>query len=126
MLARLIVFLMNHLSVKGRTIVVNAVINRAGLPIRSIITTDGSHRILIQGKPVSVEQAASLRAGAIALRSNPTLKVIRDQVRFLAIDRGFLQTDEPIQQLSYKMALWYAQEETQLIDMLAGAQDSTL
>jgi hypothetical protein len=61
-----------------------------------------------------------LNESAIALKDNQALRLIRDQVRFMAVDKGYLQSKDPEAQLFYKAALWYAQEEQALIDSLAG------
>lgn len=127
MIARIVAFLLRkNLSLADRTILVNAVIHRLGIPTRAIITVDDHRRIVVNGSPLSIEQTQSLQKNAYALSKNQALKLIRDQVRFRAVDLGFLQSKDPEAQLFYKAALWYAQEETELIESLAGTQDPTL
>lgn len=119
--------LRKNLSVSERTALVNVLIHNLGLPpVKGIITTDENQRILVQGSALSVEQTIQIRESAVALKNNHALKLIRDQVRFMAVDKGFLQSDNPESQLFYKAALWYAQEESNLIEGLAGYQDSPL
>jgi hypothetical protein len=117
MIARIVAWLIGkNLSVSVRTILVNAVIHSLEMPpTRAIISKDESRRILVQGKPLSEEQAALFLEGAYALTTNPAQKLIRDQVRFMAVDRGFLQSSNPETQLFYKAALWYAQTEQELV-----------
>jgi hypothetical protein len=128
MLARIIAFLLKRdLSVKTRTILLNAVIHSFGFPIKAIISTDENRRILVQGKLLTVDETVQLQESAYALARNPALRLIRDQVRFKAIELGYLQNvdADPYRELFYKAALWYAQEEKELIDGLAGSPDST-
>lgn len=125
MLVKILTFLLRkNLSLKDRDALVNALINRLNVPTRAIITTDENRRILVQGNPLSIEQTIALREAAYALTTNHALKIIRDQVRFQAVDRGFLQSSDPETQLFYKAALLYAQEETELINSIAAIQDS--
>lgn len=124
MIARLVSFLLSHakLSQKGRLMLVNSVIHRLGMPTRSILAVDENRRIVVNGQPLSLEQSESIQQGATALLRNPALKLIRDQIRFSAIDRGYLQNtnSDRYQDLFYKAALLYAQEEQELTRQLAG------
>ena len=63
----------------------------------------------------------------VALTTNTTLQLVRDQVRFTCVENGFMKNEksDPYQSLFYKAALWYAQEEKTLIEALAGSPDST-
>lgn len=111
------------LSDKDQLALVNSVINRVGIPLRSILAVDGNRRILVNGSPLSIEQSQSIQEGAYALLRNPARKLIRDQVRFQAIDKGYLQSADPKVQLFYKAALLFAQEEEELTRQLAGNPD---
>jgi hypothetical protein len=130
MLANIVAWCLNRswLSIKDKNVLVTAVINTLDIPTRSILTTDENRRILVQGVPLSIEQTQQLQESAFALTNNQALHLIRDQVRFTAVQNGFLTNvdADPIRELFYKAALWYAQEEKVLIASLAGSQDSTL
>lgn len=122
MIAGLISFLLRkNLSIKSKTALVNAVIDRLGVPLHAIISTDDNRRILIQGKQLSIEQTELLFSSAVALKDNYARKLVRDHVRFMAVDLGYLQSKDPEVQLFYKAALWFAQEEDRLIDSLTGS-----
>lgn len=110
------------LSEKEQTHVVNTLLRRIDIPTRAILAVDGSRRVLVNGRPLSIEQSQSIQEGAHALLRNPTLKLVRDQVRFQAVDKGFLQSDNPSTQLFYKAALLYAQEEQRLVESLIGSE----
>lgn len=127
MLGKFVAWLLSlPLSVRDRTAIVNAVIHRFDVPSRAIISVDENRRILVQGEPLSLEQSVALQEASVSLRNNSALKLIRNQVRFQAVDNGFLQSPDPETQLFYKAALWASQEEDKLIDYLAGPQHPTL
>lgn len=87
--------------------------------MRAAITTDAANRILVHGKPVSAEQLMTLRETAASTLRSPARNLIHEQVRFMAIDRGFFQSDDPKAQVFYKAALWYAEQENDLLTQLA-------
>lgn len=107
-------------SVQDRTALTNTLLKSVGaLPLRAVITAD-KQRVLIHGKPVSADYLISLRTSAETALSSTARNLIHDQVRFIAIDQGFLQSADPTTQLFYKAALWFSQEETDLLKQLAG------
>lgn len=95
------------------------------VPLHAIITVDENQRILIQGKLATVEQLIALQESATSVLNSQARNLIREQVRFAAIDQGFLKSDDPKTQLFYKAALWFAQEETELLQRMAGIPDPT-
>ncbi len=128
MIAKLAAWLLRRktFSEKDRIILTNAVIHSLdALPLRAIITVDEGRRILVQGKPLAAEQVLALQESAAAALANPAASLIDEQVRFAAIDRGFLQSDDPKTQLFYKAALWFAQERKNLLTQLSGPSDPT-
>jgi hypothetical protein len=126
MIAKLITAILKFLPAKSRASLVTAVINSWNFPTKAIITTDEHRKVLVQGRPLTVEESVRLHESASALQRNPALRLIHDQVRFLAIDNGYLKNvhADPYQELFYKAALWAIQEEKNLIDGLSGQQDS--
>lgn len=130
MIARLVAWLLSkNLSVQDREILMRKVMHSLDIvPLRAMITTDENRRVLVQGKPLSIEQGIILRESASALLKNQAQKLIREQVRFSAIDQGFLQNEkaDPYRELFYKSALWYAQAEKELVEAIAGSQDHSL
>jgi len=128
MLARLLTWIIRIVpfSDKSRLELVNGLINRAGgVPIHSIITVDENRRILVQGKALSVEDILRMRESARTLLDSPLRKLIQQQVRFSAIDEGYLKSQDPTKTaLFYKAAIWFSQQEDELLRGLA--QDPTL
>lgn len=126
MIAQLAVWLLGRksFSEKDRIILTNALLRGAGaFPLRAVIGVDANQRMTINGKPVSLDDMATLRDTADTALRSPARKLVHEQVRFMAIDKGFLQTEDPKVQLFYKAALWFAQEETELLKQMAGNPD---
>lgn len=118
----LVEFIIKHypFSLRARTALTNTLIGSIAIPIRAAITVRGG-RIFINGKQAEPEMLLSLHEAADAVLKNQARKLIHEQVRFMALDKGFLGTDDPTQQLFYKAALWYSQEENNLLEQLAGS-----
>lgn len=90
-------------------------------PMRGIISQDASRRLTVSGRVLSPEQILGLRESAQNALDSQALKVVRDQVRFKAIDEGYLSAADPTKTSTfYKAALWYAQEERAILEGLAG------
>ncbi len=130
MIAKVLVWCLKHFrfSEKESVTLTNALIHSVqAVPLHAIITVDENRRILVQGEPLDIEQTISLGQSAVALQQSTLLRLIREQVRFTAIDNGFLRNEkaDQYQESFYKAALWYAQQEKELIDALAGPSDPT-
>lgn len=128
MIIRLIVWALNRkdLSEQDRlTLLTEVMHSLKAVPLRAIITVDEDNRIFIQGKPASVEQLMSLQESAASALNSTARNLIREQVRFAAVDKGFLKSDNLKTQLFYKAALWYAQEEDELLRQMAATTDPT-
>lgn len=121
MLANLLAWVyLRKWSNKDRATLTNALMKGIdAFPIRSIVVIDGPQNISVQGKQLDGVQVASLRESASAALNNRAISLIRDQVRWKAIEEGFLKSDNPEHQLFYKAALWYAQEEKNLLYQIA-------
>lgn len=128
MIAAIVVWALKHLSLseKDRLVLLTGVMHSINtVPLHAIITVDENRHILVQGKPLNVDQLLTLQESAVSVLNSQARNLIHEQVRFAAIDQGFLKSDDPKTQLFYKAALWFAQEETTLLKQLAGASDPT-
>ncbi len=122
MTVRLVAWLLEHtsLSEQDRLSLLSKVMHSLdAVPLHAIITVDENRRIFIKGKPVNAEQLVTLQESAASAVNSQARNLIREQVRFAAIDQGFLKSDDPKTQLFYKAALWYAQEEDSLLRQMA-------
>lgn len=126
MIVRLIAWLLKRdLSEKDMLVLSNAVMHRLGaLPIRGSMYVDDNLRIIVNGKPLDSEQTLLLRNSARIVLDSMAYKLVRDQVKFSAVEHGFHKAESPLQQLWARAALWHDQEQEQLLKALS--QDSSL
>jgi hypothetical protein len=94
--------------------------NIQALPIKDIISYDLQGTILVNGKPLTLEQAIALKESAVALADNSAYKLIKDQVAWEAIKMGIHRSVSTDQLILAKASLWVAQEEAKLINSLSG------
>lgn len=121
MLTRLLsFFLQRNWSLKDKQVLMSALLKGMdAVPLRSLIVQDQVGRISIQGKLLDGESTGKLRESASNALNNHALQVVRDQVRWKAIDEGFLRTGDPEHAIFFKAALWYAQEEKNMLMEIA-------
>lgn len=92
-------------------------------PLRGMISMDESRRMTVAGRVVAPDQLIALKESAQNALDSQALRVVRDQIRFKAIDQGYLSALDPTKTATfYKAALWYCQEERSLLESLAGQQ----
>lgn len=118
-----------NLSDKDRNKVITTLLESIDAPpLQALISVDENRRVLVNGKPLSVEQIQALRESASAVLNSTARNLIHEQVRYAAIDTGFLKngTGDLYSQLFYKAALWTAQEEDNLLRALASEDIHTL
>jgi len=96
------------------------------LPLRDIISVDETGSLLVNGRSVGIDEARLLREGARTLLNSPTRKVIRDQVAFQAITLGVHKVEKPEQMFFARAAIWWSQNEENLLKVLAGEQETAL
>lgn len=123
MIAKFLVWVLRRkvFSEKDGLLILDAALQRIGaFPLRGVLNMDANNRLMVRDKVVSLDDIAMLRDTADTALRSPARKLVHEQVRFMAIDKGFLQSDDPKTQLFYKAALWFAQEEDNLLKQLAG------
>jgi hypothetical protein len=103
---------------KGR--ILNAMLSTVqGVPIHAIISLDEEQKLLINGRPVDVEQAIALKASAGTVLNSPAWKLVRDQTLFLAVRMGVHDALNADQVLAAKMAIWFGHQQEELLRMFA-------
>lgn len=122
MLSKILVFLLRKdLPEKNRLLLMNVILTALdAVPLRAAISVDENRRIVIRGRVVPLESLMQLRDSAESVLNSQARNVIHEQVRFMAIEKGYLQTANPTEQLFYKAALWVMQEENELLKQMAG------
>jgi len=116
-------WLLKHKKLKGeeKTKVLNALLENIGaLPLTAVLFFDQDGTLKVNGKALEVEQAISIREGAVALMSNPTYILIKQQIAFLAVTEGIHKSLNSDMLLFSKAALWIQAREKELIELLQG------
>jgi len=111
-----------NLSLEDRALLFTAVLGKlALLPLRDIIISDpNTGFLLLNGKEVDLETGRLLREGARAVLNNFAFKTIHEQVRYAAILSGFIKSSSEGQSLTGKAAIWWGDQEIEILKMLAG------
>lgn len=109
------------LSGQAKMKVTNALLDNVGsLPLKNSIVFDEMGTIMLNGKPLEVDTAIAFRESALALQDSFARKIVREQVRFLAIQMGIYQGLSPDTILFAKAALWYGEQEDKLLSQITG------
>ncbi len=104
------------LPLEDRLVLTNILMDKIGvLPLEGSIVTS-PQGIQVNGKLLDGEQTANFKLSCIALVDNFARKVVRDQVRYLAIAEGIHKGLSPEQILFSKTALWNMQQEDKVIE----------
>lgn len=121
MLVRLVCWLLKYkkLTTHERGLLTNQVLNSIdALPTRAIITLNEG-KIFIQGVPLDTEKNYVLREAAESALHNPALKFVHDQVLYQAVSLGVHQA-QTVEQIQFsKAAIWYGQQELELLKTLS-------
>lgn len=95
------------------------------LPSRAIITVR-NEVIFINEVPLDNEKAYVVREAANSALKNAALKAVHDQVLYLAVSLGVHQAQTTEQIQFAKAAIWYGQQERELLNTLATLGTSEL
>lgn len=115
--ARLVIFLLENsrLSNESRQLLTASMIDRLGaLPMRARIVIDETGKCFVDGKALTLETAQRMRESSRSMRNNFARKFVRDQVKWMALQKGVYENMTPEQGLFAKAALWVMQEEDEL------------
>lgn len=121
MLSKLVIWLLksNTLSGDDKVKVTNALLKNIGaLPLRSTISFDNNQTLHINGKKLDMEHATIFVDSCRSLKESFARQVIREQVKFLAIEIGVHQALNSEQVMFSKAALWVIQEEDKIINSI--------
>ncbi len=94
--------------------------NLHALPFRDIIVVDDSGKLLVNNRQLDIEQTIQLQESARSALQSVALKVINDQVSFNAITLGVHKVERPEQMVFSRAAIWWGQQQLQLLKLLAG------
>ena len=122
MLARIVCWLLSrkNLSVEERSILIQNLIKSIGiLPTSDIIEFDKVGNIYVNKQKLEIEQAMALRDSASTLYNSYARKLIKEQLKFLAIKTGVYEGVNTEQILFSKAMLYLIQEEENIITKLS-------
>ncbi len=83
-----------------------------------IITQSAEGQIFVKGQPLDGNDKIALKLSLSAYEENYARKVIKYQLKWLAINQGIHQCTSDEQQVFAKAALWLINEEEKLISTL--------
>lgn len=104
---------------ENKSLVLNALLENIGtLPISRAIGYDNLGGLLIQGKKIDLEKLGYIRESLMAYRDNQARKLIREQLKMLAIEYG-VHNGLNVETILFSKAMLYnIQEEEKLLQEL--------
>lgn len=118
--------LKRDLSLEDRNaLIIHILDSLAALPLRDIIKFDTDGSLTVNDRPLTFEQARSLRESARAALNNQALKLVHDAVLFKAIALGVHTVEKTEQMVFGRAAIWWGQQQDRIIRLLA-QEDSEL
>src|SRR3990167_4504919 len=128
-MGKLAVYLMgwllkSRLSMENRIALTTLLLDKLNfIPAKDIIWMNETGRLEINGQEVTLEMAAKLREGARRDLLSNSLKIIREQVAFRAVAIGVHNGDTAEKIMWARVALWWQQQEKELLELLAGVDN---
>lgn len=116
--SRIVIWFLNtaRFSIEDRAVLTNHLLQKlAALPVRDIITLNDEGGLLINDRPLSVEEVVSLRESATQLSRNYIRKILREQMAFEAIKVGVHNSISNDTNFFAKAALWNQAKENEIL-----------
>ena len=121
MIARLIGFLLKLLPEKDIKVLMPIVLSTVGtLPLHSTITVDEAGKLLIRGKHLEYDQAILLRESAANVLKSAAWQLVHENTLYVGVSEGFLKAQTDKQVLFGQAAIYFGQQERDLLKVLAG------
>ena len=106
------------LSLEDRTSLITAILQKlVALPLNESIVI-GQSSVTINGKEMDVEQGMAFREACVSLKDNFARKIIKEELKYLAIVYGIHKATTLDQSYFAKAALWLLDEEEKILDKL--------
>lgn len=110
-----------NLSRTDRVRLVNSLLSTVGaLPLHATITEDGGS-LSIKGVPLDGERMAKIRENASAVLHNQAWQAVHEQALYLAVSLGIHKSQDFDQTMFAKAAIWFGEQERELLQTLAQA-----
>lgn len=109
-----------ELSLENRNLLTVFLLDKVGaLPFTDIIQRN-ENQMLVNGVPLDYEKAKALQESAKAVLNNAALKIVWESVAYRAVNNGIYQAETERQIFWARAALWYGQQEKEILRELAG------
>ena len=116
----------SQLSLENRIVLTAALLDKLNfIPAKDIIKTNQLGRLEINGREVTLEYAGQLRESAKRDLESLSRKIVNEQVAFRAVTLGIHNGDTLEKLIWSRVALWWAQEQEDLLKLLAGVDNSS-
>lgn len=100
---------------ESRQLLTSALLDKLGaIPVHARITVDDAGQVFVDGRPLTLEASRQMHDASKAMLNNFARRFVREQVTYMAIQKGVHQNISPEQGLFAKAALWFFQEEDEL------------
>jgi hypothetical protein len=108
----------SNLSLEDRTALVTVLLSELHtLPLDNTFIVEQG-QVTINGKDLDVDQVIVFRDSCLALKDNFAFKVIKDQIRYLAMNLGIYKSRNMDELFFYKTALWNLQQIDELLSKI--------
>lgn len=94
-----------------------------GVPVRDIINVNEEGDLLVEGRPLTLDELHAFKNMAKGLLDNLLLKTIWDQIRYQCFKMGVSEGINSDSILFARTALWFGEQERQWLRLFAGATD---
>jgi len=114
----------SNLSKKDRMLLTNAILDKLyAIPTRDIITLNEEGRLLVNNVPLDHEKTIQLRDSARAALNSQVRNLVKSQVAYKAVTMGVHKSKDIDELYFAKAAIWWGQQEDDLLKLLAGQED---
>lgn len=120
-MVKLLCYLLRRFAPRNaQALIVEALSTVGALPLHSIIRVDDAGKLLIRGRAIEYEQAVLLRESARNVLLSPAWQLVHEQALYAGVSEGFLKAQSEKQMLFGQAAVWFGQQEKDLLSVLAG------
>lgn len=110
----------SELSDEDRSLLTTLVLdNLHALPIRDIISVNDDGSVVVNGRTLTPEQVLAYKESARGALNNSALKLIHEQVNYVAVSQGIHKANSSKDLLFSQSAIWYGQQEIKKLESLA-------
>lgn len=115
---------LNDLALEDRVLLTSLLLDKlAAIPLGDIISYDKKGTLLVNNRPLTLEQASALRESAKGMLNNYAFRLVSKQTTYEAYVMGINKANSLNDLFFSKSAIWYGQQVQQLLKTLAQEGD---